>query len=63
MPALRATWPLFVAASAASAQQGTAPVDPVVANFREYRAALERNDLPAAETAATAALAASQPFL
>ena len=35
-------------------------VDPVIANFREYRAALERGDLAAAETAATAALAASE---
>ena len=34
--------------------------DPVIASFREYRAALERNDLPAAETAAAAALAASE---
>lgn len=57
--ALRLCWPLLAAASAASAQQAT-PVDPVVANFREYRAALERNDLPAAETAAAAALAASE---
>jgi hypothetical protein len=35
-------------------------VDPVLANFREYRAALERNDLAGAETAAAAALAASE---
>src|SRR5690606_22172944 len=33
---------------------------PVIVNFREYRAALERNDLPAAEKAAAAALAASE---
>ena len=59
--ALRAACPLLLAAAAAaSAQQNAAPVDPVVANFREYRAALERNDLPAAETAAAAALAASE---
>ena len=36
------------------------PSTPIVAHFREYRAALERNDLPAAETAAAAALAASE---
>jgi hypothetical protein len=54
---MRAAWPLLLAAAAASAQ---APTDPVIANFRAYRAALERNDLPAAETAAAAALAASQ---
>jgi hypothetical protein len=59
--ALRAARPLLLlTAAAASAQQNAAPVDPVVANFREYRAALERNDLPAAETAAAAALAASE---
>jgi hypothetical protein len=58
----RAVWPLLAAAitSASSAQQSTAPVDPVVAHFREYRAALERNDLETAETAAAAALAASE---
>ena len=58
----RAVWPLLAAAmtSASSAQQSTAPVDPVVAHFREYRAALERNDLEAAEAAAAAALAASE---
>jgi hypothetical protein len=48
---------LLTAAATASAQQ--AP-DPIVASFREYRAALDRGDLPAAEKAATAALAASQ---
>lgn len=37
-----------------------ANADPALANFREYRAALERNDLSAAETAAAAALAASE---
>ena len=57
---MRAVWALLLAASTASAQPGAAPVDPVVANFREYRAALERNDLPAAERAAAAALMASQ---
>jgi hypothetical protein len=58
----RAAWPLLAAAmtSASSAQQGAAPVDPVVAHFREYRAALERNDLETAEAAAAAALAASE---
>jgi hypothetical protein len=56
----RAAWALLLAASTASGQQNPAPADPVVANFREYRAALERNDLPAAETAAAAALAASE---
>lgn len=34
--------------------------DPVVARFLEYRAAIERQDFAAAETAATAALAASE---
>ena len=50
----RAAWPLLAAAmtSASSAQQGAAFVDPVVAHFREYRAALERNDLETAEAAA-----------
>jgi outer membrane biosynthesis protein TonB len=57
---MRAAWALLMAASTASAQPSPAPADPVVANFRAYRAALERNDLPAAETAAAAALAASQ---
>jgi hypothetical protein len=42
----------------AAAQQASS--DPVIVNFREYRAALERNDLPAAERAAAAALAASE---
>jgi hypothetical protein len=40
----------------AAAAQGA---DPVLMNFREYRAALERGDLVAAETAATAAFAVS----
>jgi hypothetical protein len=57
---VRAAWPLLLGAAAVSAQQSPAPVDPVVANFRAYRAALERDDLPAAETAAAAALAASE---
>jgi hypothetical protein len=58
----RAAWPLLAAAitSASSAQQSSAPIDPVVARFREYRAALERNDLETAEAAAAAALAASE---
>jgi hypothetical protein len=51
---------LLATSMPASAQQGSTAVDPIVANFREYRAALERNDLPAAETAAAAALAASE---
>jgi hypothetical protein len=56
--ALRLGW-LFVAfAAPAAAQQASS--DPVIVNFREYRAALERNDLPAAEKAAAAALAASE---
>jgi hypothetical protein len=56
----RAAWLLLgVAVSSASAQQSAAP-DPIVASFREYRAALERNDLPAAEKAAAAALGASE---
>ena len=60
--ALRSAFVALVAslAPALAAQQNAAPVDPVIAHFREYRAALERNDLPAAETAAAAALAASQ---
>jgi hypothetical protein len=48
----------FVAIAPAAAQQSSS--DAVVANFREYRAALERNDLPSAERAAEAALAASE---
>ena len=36
------------------------PTDPVVTHFREYRAALERNDLAAADAAATAAWEASE---
>ncbi len=44
--------------AAASAQQDAA--DPVVEHFRDYRAALERQDLAAAESAAAAALAASE---
>lgn len=43
-----------------SAAQNAVATDPVVAHFREYRAALDRNDLPAAEAAATAALEASE---
>lgn len=57
---IRGAWALLVVAAAASAQQSPAPADPVVANFRAYRAALARDDLPAAETAAAAALAASE---
>jgi hypothetical protein len=59
---MRAAFAALVAATAAGieAQQGSAPVDPVIAHFREYRAALERDDLPAAEAAAAAAVAASE---
>ena len=61
---MRAALTLLLAAAAANVARGQPteppPPDPVVAHFREYRAALERNDLPAAETAAAAALAASQ---
>jgi hypothetical protein len=61
---MRAVVTLLFAASVASIARSQPteppPADPVVASFREYRAALERNDLPAAETAAEAALAASQ---
>lgn len=49
---------LLVALAPAAAQQSSS--EAVVASFREYRAALERNDLPAAERAAAAALAASE---
>lgn len=51
---------LVLAATAGAAGQSSSPVDPVLTHFREYRAALERDDLPAAETAAAAALAASE---
>ena len=61
---MRVVLTLLLAASAATVARGQptepAPADPVIAHFRDYRAALERNDLPAAETAAAAALAASQ---
>jgi hypothetical protein len=56
--ASRVGWLLVAFAAPAAAQQASS--DPVIANFREYRAALERNDLPAAERAAAAALAASE---
>lgn len=46
-------------ASASGYAQDAAPADPVIANFREYRAALERGDTAAAETAAQAAYDAS----
>jgi hypothetical protein len=46
--------------AAVGAQQGSAPADPVVVHFREYRAALDRDDVPAAEAAAAEALAASE---
>jgi hypothetical protein len=58
--AARLCWPLAVLLAPAGAQPPSPSVDPVVANFRAYRTALERNDLPAAETAAAAALAASE---
>lgn len=51
-------WLLAALAAPAAAQQPSS--DPVIANFREYRAAIERNDLAAAERAAAAALAASE---
>lgn len=63
MAALTRAASLLLAAAVAaggSAQQSAVPVDPVITHFRAYRAALERNDLPAAETAAAAALAASE---
>lgn len=47
---------LFVVAAPVAAQSP----DPVRENYRAYAAALERNDLDAAETAARAALAASE---
>jgi hypothetical protein len=52
-------WLMLCVASAVAAQP-SAPVEPVVRHFREYRAALERGDLTAAEAAAAAALAASE---
>ncbi len=60
MRTLATLWLAAAAASVAQAQPAAAPEDPVLAHFREYRAAIERNDLPAAEAAATAALAASE---
>lgn len=54
----RLAWLLLAGAAPVAAQQASS--DPVIASFREYRAALERNDLPAAERAAAAALAASE---
>jgi hypothetical protein len=56
--ARHALWIVLVTAPIAAGAQQT--VDPVLANFREYRAALERNDLAAAERAASAALDASE---
>jgi TonB family protein len=50
---------LWCVVSTSNAQNAAAP-DPVVTHFREYRAALQRNDLPAADAAATAALQASE---
>jgi hypothetical protein len=59
--ALRIAAPVLAALVASAAEaQSAAPGDPVVTHFREYRAALERNDLPAAEAAAAAALTASE---
>lgn len=43
-----------------SAATAAAQTNPIVANYRAYQAALERGDLAAAETAAAAALAASE---
>ena len=48
---------ILAATAPATAQQAA---DPIVTSFREYRAALDRGDLPAAEKAAAAALAASE---
>ena len=59
LAARHSAW-LLLAASAGATAQAPAPADPVLAHFREYRAALERDDLPAAERAAAAALAASE---
>lgn len=52
-------WLLLCVASGVTAQP-SATVEPVVRHFRDYRAALERGDLTAAEAAASAALAASE---
>jgi hypothetical protein len=59
---IRGTAALVAVAAVAQAwaQQPAPAADPVVSNFREYRAALERNDLAAAETAAATALTASE---
>ncbi len=46
--------------SGAAHGQTPAPADPVLQNYRAYDAALGRGDLPAAEAAAAAALAASE---
>jgi hypothetical protein len=52
---------VLCAAETCAHAQGAAPAtDPIVAHFREYRAALERNDLAAAEAAAVAALEQSE---
>jgi hypothetical protein len=58
---LALTVALLSAASAAAAQpRDAAAVDPVVASFREYRAAVERGDAEAAEAAAVRGLEASE---
>ncbi len=55
------TLALLSAVCAAAAQsRDTAAADPVVASFREYRAALERGDAQAAEAAAERGLEASE---
>ena len=55
------TFALLSAVCAAAAQsRDAAAVDPVVASFREYRAALERGDAQAAEAAAERGLEASE---
>jgi hypothetical protein len=51
---------LSIATIAPCAQEPDASVDPVVASFREFRAALERGDAAAAEAAAQRGLEASE---
>jgi hypothetical protein len=54
-----AAFALTIALLCNTAAAQTAP-NPVIENFRAYRAAIARNDLAAADTAAAAALAASE---
>jgi hypothetical protein len=51
---------LSLAASAAAQPRASVPADPVTANFREFRAALERGDGVAADAAAARALEESE---